>query len=373
MKKFSSFQTVFYVTNVCNFNCQDCNSYNNYHFSGVTKWRDVAETYAKWSEIFDPGYWEVCGGEIMTSPDWLDWVKGVNDLWPNHYGRILTNGSLFDKNKDKLDELYTIMAKSDGKIQFRISLHDRSRFDETFAWIKDFLGPSWHPHSKENFEGNFINSYNRVKADHWPNLSSMADWYNLHEDIQKECLTIFNICPDTEAEKQTDDWQKYLRLAEDTSRNYFIGFSNSDKVNIILSSEDTFYKSSVQYDSINKEFTIHRSNPNIAHDNCQEKCFKKGLSVPVFFNGELYKCLHSKLFSDLDKQYDLPITEEERTKINSYRPASLDMTTTELIDWFEKRNDVIYNCTFCPENYVEKHHIVGNTKKIFIKKKPKRQ
>lgn len=371
MKKYSSYQTVFYVTNVCNYNCPDCNSYNNYHFAGVTKWADHADTYAKWAEIFDPGFWEICGGEIMTSPDWLDWVKGVDSLWPDHFGRILTNGSLLDKNKEKLDELYQIMAGSDGKIDLRISLHNRSRFDEIFEWVKNFLGPDWHPHHIEKYEANFINSYNRIKADIWPELNCIADWYKLSEPIRQECVA-FNVCPDTASVTQMNDWLTYWQRPEAIDRNYFIMFSNPEKVNVIISSEDTFYHSSVQYDPINSVFTVARSNPDIAHDNCQEKCFKKGISIPVFFDGKLYKCLHSKLFAEFDRQYGLPITDEERALINSYQPGSIDMSVRELDDWFENRNSKIFNCTFCPETYIEKHYIVADTKKIFIKKKPKR-
>lgn len=372
MKKFSSLQTVFYITNVCNYNCENCNSYNNYHFSGSQKWKDYADDYTKWAKIFDVGYWEICGGETMTNPDWLDWVKGVTQLWPNNEGRILTNGSLLDKNKDKLTELYSIMSGAKGKITLRISLHNRDRFEEILAWAKEYLGPSWRPNGLEEFEKNFISTYSSIKADNWPKIHSVEEWYHLDTEIKTECEEQFGLSPETSNEVFLKYWINEHQQAENLDKKYLLLLENLDRVKVSISSEDIFYKLSMQYDPVEKTFNLERSNPDIAHDNCQEKCFKKGLSVPIFFNGKLYKCLHSKLFPDFDKQYNLPITDEERLKINSYVPASLDMSVKKLEAWFENRNSKIFTCTFCPETYVETHKIKAGTKKIFIKKNSKR-
>ena len=33
----------FYITNVCNLNCTECNRFNNYHFSGHQRWDDYSD------------------------------------------------------------------------------------------------------------------------------------------------------------------------------------------------------------------------------------------------------------------------------------------------------------------------------------------
>ena len=71
------------ITNVCNFNCIECRSFNNYNFHGVERWKDYEKIYTKWAEKIDIDYWEILGGEPMTNPDYIKWIDGFCRLWPN--------------------------------------------------------------------------------------------------------------------------------------------------------------------------------------------------------------------------------------------------------------------------------------------------
>lgn len=376
MKKYSTKYTTFYITNVCNFNCTDCNSFNNYHFTGKYKWADYAETYKKWSEIFDVGRWEVSGGETMTSNDWIDWVKGINELWPDNEGHIQSNGSLIDKNRDKLRQLYDIQAKSNGKVRLRYSLHNLHRFDELISEVKEYLGPSWTIHTKENFEQNFLNDYNNIKAESWPSISNFNDWHNLIENIKNECRDVFNLSPETAAVTQLSQLIKRFKENFDTANMDVIEFTNHENVNVHIMFENMFYPASVRFDHDTKIFSVLNSDPDAAHYACQNKCGRRdGLDIPAFVDGKLYKCLTSRVLPDFDRQYHIQMSDSDRAVLHSYLPASIDMSDIELEDWFYNLPNKIKNCKFCPTNYSDVTNIYqsAGTKKIFIKKKSKTQ
>lgn len=369
MYRYHSIKTVFSITNVCNFNCESCNSFQNYHLSGIQKWADHSEIYRKWSEILDVGLWELSGGEIMTSPDWVDWVIGIHQLWPNNPGQILTNGSLIQRNKDKMQKLYKVMAESGGKIKLVISLHNIDRIDEIVQTVKDFLGPTWRPHTEIEFEKNFINSYNAIRAESWPLIEKISEWHQLPKRTQTECK-LKNLNPDTEADLQLNSFLQIVKSCKDQDIGIFM--ENKDKVQVSISTEQMFYDPAARYDVNTGMFNLHNSNPDIAHDACQEKCLQKGKSPGVFYYGKIHKCATSKVLRDLDDQYKLNITDSDRSIIQGYRAGSLDMSNDDLDNWFANWHNKIDNCKFCPENYDNRQLIAAGTKKIFIKKKSKK-
>ncbi len=40
----------FYITNVCNYTCDNCNRFNNHKFSGWQRWSDYEGIYRQWAE-----------------------------------------------------------------------------------------------------------------------------------------------------------------------------------------------------------------------------------------------------------------------------------------------------------------------------------
>lgn len=81
----------FYITNVCNLNCDQCNRFNDYKFSGWQRWSDHADQYRRWSKLIDIKQIVILGGEPLLNPSINDWILGLADLWKRPV-QILTNG-----------------------------------------------------------------------------------------------------------------------------------------------------------------------------------------------------------------------------------------------------------------------------------------
>ena len=43
----------FYITNVCNLNCDQCNRFNDYKFAGWQRWSDYEAIHQRWAELVD--------------------------------------------------------------------------------------------------------------------------------------------------------------------------------------------------------------------------------------------------------------------------------------------------------------------------------
>ena len=66
----------FYITNVCNLNCTNCNRFNNYAFAGHQRWADNKEFYQQWAEILDVQEISILGGEPLHKNN----IEVVTDL-----------------------------------------------------------------------------------------------------------------------------------------------------------------------------------------------------------------------------------------------------------------------------------------------------
>jgi molybdenum cofactor biosynthesis enzyme MoaA len=117
-----------HITNVCNLNCPDCQTFSNYKFTGHQLWKDYEAVYQKWSELLEPNEWHILGGEPTLNPSYLEWIKGLSSLWPGVSGSMATNGStIFADNYD----LYHTITGVDGGFYIRVQLHNALRMQET--------------------------------------------------------------------------------------------------------------------------------------------------------------------------------------------------------------------------------------------------
>ena len=65
----------FYITNICNLTCEDCNRFNNHDFKGWQAWDDFKETYQQWSQYVELDQVVILGGEPLLNPTFIDWIK----------------------------------------------------------------------------------------------------------------------------------------------------------------------------------------------------------------------------------------------------------------------------------------------------------
>lgn len=339
----------FYITNVCNFNCNDCNRFNNFNFTGHQSWDKYKSTYMHWSQVLDISRFAIIGGEPMTNPSHVHWLQGVLDLWPNAYGSIATNGSLLNrKNRD----LYTVLKNNKSRAHMDVSSHNRhtinALLDKVIEWLDGPVTIKRLPENIldiHNFTENFIQSYNIIKNQSWPMCHTLDDWYSLPQAIRNECAQQHNFSPEIIA----NDKQTYEVI-------------DSNGVKVILAPE-WFFQESAVIPLSKKSMTLRQSDPEIAHQVCQSKYCHQ------FDRGGLYKCSQVSLFRDLDQQFHLDISTEDRELIYQYTPASPDMPYDELTTFINNLAEKLPQCKFCTER-AQGNEIFASTGKtmIFYKK-----
>lgn len=133
----------FYVTNVCNLTCENCNRYNNYKFTGTQHWKDYKDDYAFWATKVDIKQVTILGGEPLLNPSIKEWATGISELWPNCPVQILSNGTRLNAVKG----LYDILG---DKIWLGVSLHNADHIEGFEKQLYDFLeGPVYKKDLKE--------------------------------------------------------------------------------------------------------------------------------------------------------------------------------------------------------------------------------
>lgn len=351
-KKFYLDLGEFYITNVCNFDCPGCNRFNNYAFTGSQKWTDYAEIYRQWSNIVDLGRWTILGGEPLTNPTHLDWLRGISALWPNSSGAFLTNGHYL---KEHNRELYDIICATNGKVKLDIGLHNIDRRDvvlsTVYKWLRGKITVRREPENLRDlpgFDENWKQSYNTVKDESWPDCDSVEEWNSLPTHIQDECKTVHKLSPE---------------ILSETRRSYVINDENG--VQVLISYENFFHQGALIANRTTNTFQLHSSNVNKAHDICHSK------TCHHFAHGQLYKCGQVALFKEIDQQFNLALTDERYELVHGYKPGHVDMSKDELDKFFESLTQPIPQCTFCPEKYHINEIKASSGKKVQFLKKQK--
>jgi uncharacterized Fe-S cluster-containing radical SAM superfamily protein len=354
MKKYHLFEINFAINNICNFNCENCNRFSNYAFSGQSHWCDYSKVYERWSEVFSCDKWTVLGGEPTINKDYLDWLKGVHKLWPDATGQLLTNGSLL---KPTDSDLYEFLKSTNGKVRINIGLHNPSRRKEIIDFCLAFLKTPY-PYSKDSFNKYFISSYQNIKDHSWPDLDHYSEWHNLPDSIKKETELIFSFTPDLLLKKMINE----VTYSSNTS----FCLEDENNVQIVVNTEDHFFKHAVILDPSKTYFELHNSNKQKAHDACMDY---RG-DCPQFTNGKLYKCSVSATLPEFDQQFIINATPEDRNIIYNYKPADIDGPSEDIDNWFKNQKNPIDMCKFCTVDYSEQQIFAGK-KKVFIKKRNK--
>lgn len=288
----------FYITNVCNLTCSNCNRFNNHDFKGWQRWDDYQEQYSKWAQHARLQRITILGGEPLLNPTILDWIDGINRLWHKPV-QVLTNGTRLNHVPGLYDRL--LEPGPDAKYPWAtnwigVSLHNRNDRERCFDEIRRFLRGDIQYHNQD-----------------------------------------------------TDT----IHLGGATH-----AFVDSNKVRISVWEYDSFYTAAVQKNS-NGIFTLHKSDPQRAHDVCgfaMYKCYH-------FIKGKLYKCGPVALWPEFDEQHRFDITDEERSILNSYQPLTADDVEFRGREFLAHIDDVIPQCRFCPEKFEQ-------TKLMAVSKKP---
>jgi len=312
----------FYMTNVCNLACDNCNRYNNFAFAGHDRWQDWAEEYRKWSQrlnLIDIG---IIGGEPMLNPDFLSWVHGVAELWPTSYIKIITNGTQFDR----WPTLYQDLARYQGQVVPWVTEHDQTRVESTRQRLLAFLK---EPTTTFAIYNDFLwrITYQQQRQPDWPECRTVQAFLNLPAEQQQhigldpeEFYQGENLDPNT--------WQ------------------DRNGVRIILTVTPEFAGSAVKYDPDSGTLRLRNSRPEDAIKVCPFKICHH------FIRGRLYKCGPVGILPEFLNQFPVEISDEDRKLLNSYQPAQADWTTEDLEQFVTglRNVDVIDQCKFCPDS-----------------------
>ena len=275
----------FYITNVCNLTCDNCNRFNNYNFSGWQRWSDYADMYAEWAKHIKIYQIVVLGGEPLLNPTIIDWVKGINQLWPNGL-QILTNGTrlnhvagLYELLVGRVPAPSTVPDIEVGRNFVGVSLHNSNEAEIIFDEIRKFLKSPIR-----EFVGKDSNPMN-------------ADYY----------------------------------------------FTDVNNVSIPVWLQDEFIDAAVQQSS-ERKFVLFNNSAESAHAGCVMAQYKSY----HFIRGKLYKCGPVALFPEFDAQHGLNLDASDRALINAYRPLSPYKFEDRGRDFLAHIDDPIPQCKFCP-------------------------
>lgn len=321
----------FYITNSCNFDCPGCNRFNNYSFTGHQRWKDYQGIYEKWSQVLDLEEFSILGGEPMMNPDYLDWLEGLLNFWPQAKGSMVTNGHFIKPDSQKL---YDLVQRYADRMEIQIGLHNADRADGMLSQMQQWLvGPITQRRVPEKlqdlpgFSDNWKKSYHAIKDPTWPDCNNPDDWDRLPEHIRQECYEVHDFSPE---------------ILSDQRRGYLLKDSNG--VTVIILYENFFHQGALIHDRKTDSFKLHHSDPKKAHDVCHSK------TCHHFGHGKLYKCGQVALFPEFYQQFHLDLEKQDLDLVHSYRPAQID-DIDHLRNFIANINQPLDQCKFCPESY----------------------
>jgi organic radical activating enzyme len=161
-------------------------------------------------------------------------------------------------------------------------------------------------------------------------------------------------------------------------RNFFPANVQENTVDPIAGGERSFYDGKVRIETWNYthftknalksteegRYTLHDNPPEAAFQICAFQQHKNY----HFIRGKIYRCGPVALFPELDNQFDLDLSLEDKALIRAYRPLSIDEYDSRAEDFFAHIDDMIPQCKFCSadDTYHELKFVAQKRKKIDI-------
>lgn len=186
----------FYITNVCNLNCDQCNRFNDYKFSGWQRWSDYEAIHQRWAKLVEIKHIVILGGEPLLNPSINEWILGLSNLWKKPV-QILTNGTRLNHTPGLYETLMSWNPDpSILKHWIGVSVHNMADMDFYVQEARKFLqGQIQTSSDKANIYGADLAlvDENGVRVHFWiqDNFYNAAITKNQNGE-----LTLFNNDPD---------------------------------------------------------------------------------------------------------------------------------------------------------------------------------
>ena len=339
---------VFNITDVCNLNCHNCSSFNNYAIKGHRRWKDNKKNCQQWSEKVDPTMIFILGGEPMLNPDFLQWMHGLANFFPDSEVRINTNGTVFHLWPTLYDELLPY----NGRVNISISGHNSTTREQQIEYIKSVLRPPIKEIvSGENLFQNWIwkKIYSNVRDPLLPDVANIEEYQNLPIDIKNEIEQIHQI--------NIHDYLVPPEPVED-----YVVYVDKNNIRLSYSRWDEFIIKAVKFDTKTQTMTLYNSDPEKAVSICH------GGHCAQIKEGKFYKCeAMANLPTMIDQKFPFDISQEDKNLIYSYQPATVDWGYEQFEKFLDDLNNqvAIPQCKFCPESR-SKTKLFATNKKIKV-------
>lgn len=283
----------FYITNLCNLTCSNCNRFNDHRFSGHQIWQDYADDYKEWGNKLKAEKLVILGGEPLLNPSICDWIRGITRCFGTNV-QVLTNGTRLNRTPGLYD---TLAEHPDGYNRgwIGISVHNTDDLDRYIKEVEAFL------------RGRISTFHGKNTLDHTGHpVSAGADYTWIDEN----------------------------------------------QVTVRIWIQDSFHPSALQrgapemVDGVWQPGRLkpHNSDPVTAHASCGF-VFNKNYHM---IRGRLHKCGPCVLLAEFDKQNPLDISDEDRILMNSYKSLGAWDHDQTMHSFFENLDKVIPQCKFCP-------------------------
>ena len=303
----------FYITNVCNLACPNCNRFNDHNFRGHQLWQDYEKDYQEWGRKLDTPALVILGGEPLLNPTICDWIRGLNRCFGNNV-QVLTNGTRLNKTPG----LYEALAShSDGYYTnwIGISIHNTNDLPRYIAEAKQFL------------KGHIKEYHGKHTRDHTGHpISAGADYTFIDENKLSVRLWIQDSFYPAAVHRGPPvhvdgEWSRAVYRWKTRRPPAF---------------DDGKWKPGA--------LTVYNNDPELAHAACGFVQWKNYHMI----RGRLHKCGPCVLMAEFDEQNPLDITPQDREIMRSYQPLSpwADDKTTD--SFFKNLDSVIPQCKFCP-------------------------
>jgi|TARA_R110002074_G_scaffold350929_3_gene521977 organic radical activating enzyme len=292
----------FYITNVCNIACPQCNRFNNWNFKGHQIWKDYEAIYEQWATKIRLQRICILGGEPLMNPSIVSWVKGMNKIFKKKV-QILTNGTRLNHVKGLYDSLH-------------FEYKDENEFDNNWIGVSVHNANDIDRHFEEGYK--FLQG-EVTKYDGTRNTNNNATWGADYALVDENGIRL----------------------------HYWI--------------ENQFTQAAVQRNPLTERFELHKSDPQQAHDECSfvhHQCHH-------FINGKLYKCGPVGIMPEFDDQLKFDISEDDRKILHSYEPLSVHEFAQRGKQFIDNIDEVIDQCKFCPSNRKPLETIESLNKKRF--------
>ena len=274
----------FYITNVCNLNCDQCNRFNDYKFAGWQRWSDYEAIHRRWAKLVDIKQVVILGGEPLLNPSINEWIRGLADIWKRPV-QVLTNGTRLN--------------------------HTPGLYEALLSWNPD-------PRITKNWIGISVH-----------NTTDMEFFVQEAKKFLRGNIKAYTDKTATETQKMTHGAD--LALADE----------NGVRVHFWI--QDNFYNAAVTRNE-NGQLTLFNNDPELAHQSCGFVQWKNY----HFIRGTLNKCGPAPLFPEFDQQHPLAISSADRELINAYQPYTIDQVEQQGTDILKKIDEVLPQCKFCP-------------------------